>query len=102
MNVWGAPEWVRPAHLANQSAQLCRDLRSANMVARSPAPICSKPSAVPANDRLRPDNGNRAKDRGEPAIKPNKQKTIGIRELRSFLCLPAKPIDLLQIARASC
>ena len=27
MNVWGAPERVRPAHLANERAQLSRDLR---------------------------------------------------------------------------
>jgi len=95
MNVWGAPERVRPAHLANERAQISRDLRSANMVARSPAPIRSKPSAVPANDRLWPDNRNRAKDGGEPVIKPNKQKTIGIVEARSFRCPPAKHIDLL-------
>src|SRR5450759_5561516 len=31
MNVWSAPERVRPAHLANDRAQLIRDLRSANM-----------------------------------------------------------------------
>ena len=48
--------------------------RSANTVARSPAPIRSKPSAVPANDCLWPDNRYRAKDGREPAIKPNKQK----------------------------
>src|SRR5450759_2004246 len=71
MNVWGAPERVRPAHRANECAQLSRDLRSANMVVRSPAPIRSKPSAVPANDRLRPDNRNRAKDAGKLAIEPN-------------------------------
>src|ERR1019366_2306145 len=65
------------------------------MVARSPAPIRSKPSAVPANDRLRPDNRNRVKDGGEPVIKPNKQKTIGIVEVRSIRCPPAKHIDLL-------
>src|SRR5208282_2526330 len=82
MNAWCAPERVRAAHLANERAQFSRDLRSANTVARSPAPIRSKPSAVPANDRFRPDNGNRAKDRGEPAIEPNKQKTIGIVEVR--------------------
>src|ERR1019366_6913383 len=95
MNAWCAPERVRPAHLANERAQFSQDLRSANMVARSPAPIRLKPSAVPANDRFRPDNGNRAKDRGEPAIETNKQKTIGIVEVRSFRCLPAKHIDLL-------
>src|ERR1019366_10116013 len=71
---------VRPAHLANERAQLSRDLRSANMVARSPVPIRSKPSTVPANDRFRPDNRNGVNDGGEPVIKPNKQKTIGIVE----------------------
>src|SRR5471032_2165293 len=53
VNVWGAPERVRPTHLANERPQLSRDLRPANRVARLPAPIRSKPSAVPANDRLR-------------------------------------------------
>src|ERR1019366_3579958 len=91
----GAPERVRPAHLANERAQFSRDLRSANMVARSPAPIRSKPSAVPANDRFRPDNRNRAKDGGEPVIKTNKQKTIDIVEVRSFRCPPAKHVNLL-------
>ena len=44
MNVWGAPERVRPAHLANERAQFSRDLRSANRLrdrqrqyARNPA-----------------------------------------------------------------
>src|SRR5664280_12463 len=95
MNVWGAPERVRPAHLVNERAQLSRDPRSANRVARSPAPIRSKPGAVPANDGLRPDNRNGAKDGGEPVIKPDKQKAIGIVEVRSFRCPPAKHIDLL-------
>src|SRR5450631_4574775 len=65
MNAWCAPEMVRAVHLANERAQLSRDLRSANTVARSPAPIRSKAGAVPANDCRRPDNRNRAKDGGE-------------------------------------
>src|SRR3990172_6824256 len=52
MNAWCAPKWVRAAHLANERAQLSRDLRSANTVARSPAPIRLKPTTVPANDRF--------------------------------------------------
>src|SRR5512141_911002 len=92
MNVWGAPERVRPAHLANERAQFSRDLRSAHSVARSPAPIRSKPSAVPANDRLRPDNRNGAQDGGEPVIKPDKQQTISIVEVRSLRCPPAKHV----------
>src|SRR5471032_1592133 len=39
MNAGCAPERVRPAHLANERSQFSQDLRSANMVARSPAPI---------------------------------------------------------------
>src|ERR1017187_7136094 len=89
------PSDCRLSDLEAKRAQLNRDLRSANMVARSPAPIRSKPSAVPANDRLRPDNRNCAKNGGEPVIKPNKQKAIGIVEVRSFWCPPAKHVNLL-------
>ena len=32
---------------------------------------------------------------GKPVIKPNKQKTIGIVEVRSFWCPPAKHVNLL-------
>ena len=95
MNAWCAPERVRAAHLANERAQLSRDLRSANTVARSPAPIRPKPSTVPANDRFRPDNRNRAQDGGKPAIEPNEQKSIGIVQMWSFRRPPAKHIDLL-------
>ena len=71
------------------------DQRSTNTVARPPAPIRPKPTAVPANDRFRPHNRNRAQDGGKPVIKPNKQKTIGIVEMRTLRCPPAKHIDLL-------
>src|SRR6202011_1751400 len=72
MNTRRAPKCVRTAHLANERAQLSRDLRSANTVAGSPAPIRPKPSTVPANDGLRPDNRNHLKDGRKPAIEPNK------------------------------
>src|SRR5207302_8609098 len=42
MNAWCAPESICAAHLANERAQLNRDLRSANTVARPPAPIRPK------------------------------------------------------------
>src|ERR1700739_4714408 len=72
MNARRAPKCVRTAHLANERAQLGRDLRSANTVAGSPAPIRPKPSTMPANDGLRPDNRNHLKDGRKPAIEPNK------------------------------
>src|SRR5438445_12864352 len=77
MNPWCAPESVCAAHLANERAQLNRDLRSANTVARPPAPIRPKAGTVPANNRLRPDHRHRPKHGGKPARKPNKPQTIG-------------------------
>jgi hypothetical protein len=65
------------------------------MVARSPAPIRPKPSTVPANDRFRPDNRNRAQDAGKPAIEPNEQNTIGIVQIWSLRHPAAKHVDLL-------
>src|ERR1019366_6040378 len=101
MNVWGAPERVRPAHLANERAQLSRDLRSANMVVRSPAPIRSKPSAVPANDRFRPNNRKRIQNGGKPAIKPNEQKAIGIVQIWSLRCPPRSTLICCRRIRIS-
>src|SRR6202165_5747114 len=72
MNTRRAPKCVRTAHLANERAQLSRDLRSANTVAGSPAPIRPKPSTVPANDGLRPDDRNHLKDGRKPPIEQNK------------------------------
>ena len=44
MNTRRAPQGVRTAHLANERAQLSRDLRSANTVAGSPAPAAAQRS----------------------------------------------------------
>src|SRR6202790_2438472 len=95
MNTRRAPKCVRTAHLANERPQLSRDLRSANPIAGSPAPIRPKPCTVPANDGLWPDNRNHLKEGRKPAIEPNKQKTIRIVEVRSLRRSPAKHIDLL-------
>ncbi len=45
---------------------------------------------MPADDRLWPENCNRAEDGREPTIEPNKQKAIGIAELWSLRYLSAK------------
>src|ERR1700684_149705 len=70
-------------------------------VAGPPAPIRSKPSTMPANDGLRPDNRNRVKDGWKPAIEPYEQKTIHIAEVRSPRRSPTKHFDLLPQARVS-
>src|SRR4051812_41134338 len=95
MDTWGAPQRIRTAHLANERTQLGRDLRSANRVARSPAPIGPKAGTVPAHDRFRSNNRHRAKHRGEQPIKPNEQKSIHIAQMRALRYPSAKHIDLL-------
>ena len=94
MNVWGAPERGRPAHLANERAQFSRDLRSANMVARPLAPIRSKPSAAPANDALLPDNRNRAQD-GRKQMITKQTETDRYYRGAVVSCPPAKHVNLL-------
>jgi len=50
---------------------------------------------MPADDRLWPENCNRAADARESTIEPNEQKAIGIAESRSLRYLPAKHVELL-------
>ncbi len=50
---------------------------------------------MPADDRLWPENCNRAEYAREPTIEPNEQKAIGIAESRSLRYLPAKHVELL-------
>jgi hypothetical protein len=54
-----------------------------------------EPLAMPADDRLWPEDCNRAEDGREPTIEPNEQKAIGIAELWSLRYLPAKHVELL-------
>src|SRR5262249_49494888 len=56
---------------------------------------------MPADDRLRAENCNRAEDGREPTIEPNKQKAIGIAELWSLRYLPAKHVSCWRRIRIS-
>ena len=48
----GTPERVVDAHLRDQRPQLGIDLRPPSAIARPPAPVAAKPSAMPPNERL--------------------------------------------------
>src|SRR5262249_44764500 len=95
MNVWCTPEVICTAHRADEIAQLGRDSRPANRLARPLAPVRLEPLAMPPDDRLGSGNCNRAEDGRVPRIEPNKQQTIGIAELWSLRYLPAKHVELL-------
>src|SRR5262249_7663240 len=51
-----APQRICNAHLADQAANVCWYWRPATERSGLPAPIGSKPSTVPAQQRCRPDN----------------------------------------------
>jgi hypothetical protein len=55
----------------------------------------SETPPMPADDRLRPEDCNRAENGREPAIEPNQQKAIGIVKLWSLRYLTAKYVELL-------
>ena len=54
------PEPVRPAHVSNKLTQLATNLGASWLTTRLPAPVCSKPCSVPAQDRVRPDHARYA------------------------------------------
>ena len=95
MNVWRTPEVICAAHRADEIAQLSRNSWPANRLAGPLAPVRLEPRAMPADDRLWPEDCNRAEDGREPTIEPNKQKAIGIAELWSLRYLPTKHVELL-------
>jgi hypothetical protein len=108
MNTRRTPKCVRTAHLANERAQLSRDLRTANTVAGSPAPIRPKPSTVPANDGLRPDNRNHLKDGRKPAIEQTNRKRsvllrygrFGVRRRSTLTCCRTTRFSASSVALA--
>src|SRR5450631_4260512 len=95
MNVWGAPERVRPAHLANERAQFSRDLRSANRVARSPAPIRSETRAMPADNGVRLNDRQSIANSREQPIETNEYQSVDGTEGEFLWSSPPQDVYLL-------
>ena len=64
----------------DQRAQPGLDRRPASQRSRLPAPIAAKARAVPADQRLGTDDGQNLKDRRKPAVKPDQDPAILVRE----------------------
>ena len=62
VNAWRTPKRILPAHLPDQSAQLCVDLRSPSQWARLPTPVAAKAGPMPTHERLGPDDGENLQD----------------------------------------
>lgn len=73
-----APERVLDAHLPDQRAQFSADLRPPSPCPRSPAPVATKPSAMPTNHRRRLNNTEDLQDRRTPAVKLDQEQPIKV------------------------
>src|ERR1035437_2540307 len=75
MNAWRAPEMVGATHLANGRAQLSRDIRAANTVARPQAQYTRNPARCHRMIVSGLTIAIAPRMEGKPAIEPNKQKS---------------------------
>jgi hypothetical protein len=80
MNAWSTPKRIIQAHLPDQRAQLCRDLRSPSQWTRLPTPVATKSGPMPTHERFGPDDRDDLEDRREPSIKLDKEPAITVRE----------------------
>src|SRR5262245_14970088 len=68
MNMRCTPKPIVNAHPPDQRPQLRMDLRPASRGVGFPAPVATKPSAMPAHKGLWPDDHHGHEDRGKPTI----------------------------------
>jgi hypothetical protein len=95
MDARGAPKWIGQAHLANELADVQRNLRPASARPRSQAPIGPKGQTVPADHRVWRDNLQcRKRCRNQPR-QPNEQHAIDVVEGRFLRRLAPEHIDLM-------
>ena len=94
VNTRRTPQWVRPAHLGDERAQLMGNLGSADAAARSPPPIGPEASTVPANDCFWSDDRKGACGGGKPAMNQTNSRRstfvragrLGIRRRSTLTC----------------
>src|SRR5882757_7677619 len=77
----GAPQSKFSAHLPDQRAQFCLDLRSPSPSTRFPTPIAAKAGPMPTRQRFGSNNHEKRKDQREPAIELDEEPAVVFREV---------------------
>src|SRR3954454_17345659 len=95
MDAGSAPERVGQAHLADQPPDLGRHARSTETSPRLPAPEGAKASAMPAQNRLRPNNRHCIENGRHEPVQPYKDEAIKHAEGRALGCAPTQHIQPL-------
>src|SRR5664279_6613674 len=79
------PKEILRAHLPDQRAQFCLDLRSPSPSTRFPTPIAVEAGPMPTQQRFGSNNHENRKDRREPAIELDEEPAVVVREASSCL-----------------
>jgi hypothetical protein len=75
-----APKWVLDVHLPDQRAQLRLYLWPTSPSTRFPTPVAAKARPVPTQERLGRNDPEHLQGRWKPAIQPNKEPSIMVRQ----------------------
>src|SRR5260370_41669883 len=78
VNARRTPKQILHAHLPDQRAQFCLDLRAPS---RFPAPIATKAVPMPAHQRLGTEDRDDLQDRRKPTIELDEEPAIVVRKL---------------------
>src|SRR5260370_39521241 len=89
------PKQILCAHLPDQRAQFCLDLRSPSPATRFPTPIAAKAGPMPTHQRFGSNNHENRKDRREPAIELDEEPAVVVREASSALQLASQDDHLM-------
>src|SRR6266446_9107401 len=92
---WCSPKRFRDAHVTNKLANVCRCLRPAAVRSRFPAPIGSKPSAVPADHRLRLENFQGLQYSRSHMIERGKHQPVNVAKRQSLWGFAPQHVELM-------
>jgi hypothetical protein len=80
MDAGSAPKRVLDAHRPNQHPQLCLDWWPPSQRPRLPPPVVAKARPMPTHQRLGTDDRESLQDRRKPAIHPDKEPAVAVRQ----------------------
>src|ERR1700737_4845259 len=94
MDARRTPKQILRAHLPDQRAQFCLDLRSPSPSTRFPTPIAAKAVPMPTHQRFGSNNHENRKDQREPAIELDEEPAVVVREARPALLVGSQNVQL--------
>src|SRR4030088_2427704 len=95
MDAGRTPKPVGQAHLPDQAPDLAGYLWPTALRARLPAPVPSEARPMPSNNGFRLDNRDGVQHRRKQAIEPDKDQSVGDRQLRVRGNAPAQHVQLM-------